>query len=888
MSSGMKTVVRVPPLIGLALVFCAAFGATDRDTRLFRPGEADYTGGADAAITSSNVEGTEGNGTTVRVEKLPCTLDTTGGTESRVLLRFADLNLPPNAVITSATLLIRVEALVGLNLKGNYLLAKWDAEAEALGWLFRDGENRWSAPGASGEGTDWIAGKSFSAGGFVSAGDHELSIPLDVAVVQHWIREPAANHGVLLSNPVPEEPLFIYSSRSEDISKRPALKIEWIVPPVVSVLQPSQGAVVSGRFIVQAEPQEGTAGAAIQFFLDQEPLGEEVNEAPYRTVLDTTRLRNGEHTITARLRSLDGNLSQSSPVVFTTSNPVSAPSFFSAPQDSGEIHVRLNPVETMPAGTQRLITFGFPFSRGSLRVQDLSTLRILREGQEIPAYVDILTPWRHASNTALDGKFVRVARVQITIALTAAEDIVVEWGRAPRTLQVNDMRNPREGWRRVTSGTFVAADNVSEPDVLATLPASYLAQVGLRPMQMLPFDPGISEARLDPQLSLSADPSARRTHQEAAKNFFYTIINEDDPRVTAANRCPYKTDFEPWLYDRAAAMHSLYLQSGFLKTLREAVRHSEFYARQLYPAETAPREAVGLFRLKTPVASSWATVGNYLMYSSNENLAYAYWLTGDDSYREPIRWVAQAFLTHQTSLRWSPALGSWTERNAGLALNAMVIAYEVFGDAIYKDQMQKMLADLRWHQEGADGALPENRVPGGLYHYGNQHDPEEARAGDLIASPWMSVLVANAATRAFAVTEDPGTAEFLHRLGSFLAAAAKRDNQHGYSTAPAELRYTDYLSYFDGNTHTRSGSVEHALDVASAAGLSYYFSRYLGATDDQFRILTSELLATHIAGVRYWTRPGGPQSGLPAYRVSPWRKYAWQYGPSASVYWTLQ
>ncbi|MBK7926483.1 MAG: hypothetical protein IPJ98_03040 [Bryobacterales bacterium] len=242
-----------------------------------------------------------------------------GRGESRVLLRFADVNLPPNAVIRSATLLIRVEASVGLNLRGNYLLAKWDAEAEALGWVFRDAENRWNAPGASGEGSDWIAGKSFTMGGFVSAGEHELSIPLDVAVVQHWVREPDANRGMLLSNPVAEEPLFIYSSRNADTSKRPALEIEWTVPPVVSVLQPSQGAVISGRFMVEAEPQAGVAVATVQFFIDQEPLGQEVTELPYRTDLDTTRLQNGEHTITAHLRNPKGNVAISAPVVFTTS-----------------------------------------------------------------------------------------------------------------------------------------------------------------------------------------------------------------------------------------------------------------------------------------------------------------------------------------------------------------------------------------------------------------------------------------------------------------------------------------------------------------------------------------------------------------------------------------
>jgi hypothetical protein len=885
----MRTLLLAGLLVECGLTACT----TDRDTAgpvaRFQNGVGGYLGAADASISSRDLDATQGAGVTIRAEKLPCSVDPGTG-ESRVLLKFGDLSLPPNAAVRSATLRLTVEAATGLNLKGAYLLAKWDPEAGPLGWLFRDGENRWSAPGASGEGSDWIAGKVFAAGGFTGAGDHALSIALDTEIVRRWVREPDSNHGVLLSNAVAEEPLFIHSSRSADEANRPALEIEWETPPAVSVLQPAQGAVVSGTIAVEAAAAAGAAASGIQFLLDQEPFGEEIAEAPFRTALDTTRLKNGNHTIAARLRDAAGNTIDSAPAVFTASNPVSGPSYFAAPQSNGEIRVRLTPAESQAAAPQRLVTFGVPFPRGSLKVRDLNTLRVLRAGREVPAYVDMLTPWRHVSNSALDGGFVRVARVQVSLALTAAEEITVEWGRQPRTSAIEKPRNPREGWRTAASGTFVAADGVSEPDVLATLPASWLAQAGLRPMPMLPFDPAVAEARMDPQQSLNAAGGGGRMHQEAAKNFFYTIINEDDPRVTAANRCPYKSDFEPWLYDRPAAMYNLYLQSGFLKPLREAVRHSEFYAKQLYPPGTTPREAVGLFRLKTPNPASWAAVENFLIYSSNENLAYAYWLTGDDSYREPIRWVAQAFLTHEKDVRWSPSVNNWTERNAGMALNAMTIAYEVFGDEVYKSQMLKILAGLRWHQEGAGGALPENRVPGGLYHYGNQHDPEEARAGELVASPWMSALIANAAARSFGVTEDPGTAEFLRQLGWFLAASSKLDREHGYSAAPGALRYSDYLTFFDGKSHTRSGGtgVEHALNVASAAAWSYYFSRYLGVDGGQFKTLASELLATQVAGVRTWTRPAGPQGGAPAYRVAPWRKYAWQYGPSPSVFWILQ
>jgi len=881
-------------VFGWLLLSCLVEGHAVGATQKFREGENNYSGSTDAAITTRNLEGTQGNGITIRGEKLPCTVEAGGAIQSRVLLRFADLNLPTGAIVRSAALLISVEAEVGLNLKGSYLLQKWDVEAEALGWAFRDAENRWSEPGASGEGTDLMAGNLFAAGGFVSPGDHTVSIPLDPSVVQRWVREPDSNHGVILSNAVRDEPLLIYSKRHPEAPKRPALEIEWSIPPTVRIIQPAPGAVISGRTTLEAEPSPGTGVGSVQFLVDREPFGPEITETPFRTLLETARLSNGRHTVTVRVRDVEGSAGESAEVVFTSSNALAGPAFFPTPPNSGEIRVRVHPTESIQAGAPRQVTFGVPFPRGALALADLNTIRVLRSGQEAPAYVDLLTPWRHVSHAGLDGKFVRVVRIQISLPLTVtfpmSEEIVVEWGKQARTLNVPNLQPTRLGWHRVTSGSFVTADTVFEPDVFVTLPAAHLAQAGIRPMPMLAFDSAIVEARTDPQIALNANNTGLRAYQEAAKNFFYTIINEDDRRVTVANQCDYKTQYEPWLYDRAAAMYNLYLQSGFLKPLREAVRHSDFFATHLYQPGSVPAEAVGLFQLKVPVASSWQAVENSLIYSVSENLADSYWLTGDDAYLEPIRWVAQAHLTHQPSIRWAPSLRSWTERDAALALNAVTVAYEVFGDAVYRDRMLQILADLRWHQDGADGALPENRIAGGLYHYGDQHDPEEARAGELLASPWMSVLVAAAATRAFSFTEDLGTAEFVRQLGSFLAAAAKRDGRHGYSGFPGEYRYSDYLTYFDGTSHTRSGGegVQHALDVAAAAGWSYYFSRYMGAPDPGLRALTEELLTTHSIGVRTWTRPTSPQTGLPAYRVSPWRKYAWQYSPSPSVYWALQ
>src|SRR5690606_20933687 len=104
--------------------------------------------------------------------------------------------------------------------------------------------------------------------------------------------------------------------------------------------------------------------------------------------------------------------------------------FLAGPVPAGSISVKLVPTEAVTPGSPRLVTFGVPFPRGSITAAGLSTVRVLRGGSEIPAYVRELTPWRHRLDPALDGTSVRIARVQIlyTFAGTAAETITLSWG----------------------------------------------------------------------------------------------------------------------------------------------------------------------------------------------------------------------------------------------------------------------------------------------------------------------------------------------------------------------------------------------------------------------------------------------------------------------------
>ncbi|MFO0966214.1 MAG: Calx-beta domain-containing protein [Gemmataceae bacterium] len=537
---------------------------------------------------------------------------------------------------------------------------------------------------------------------------------------------------------------------------------------------------------------------------------------------------------------------------------VPSASFFAPAEPSGSVNVQLVPLANVAAAAQETVTFGVPFTRGSVTQAQLSQIRVLKNGVEIPAFVEQLTPWRSIDDPAIDAQSVRVARIQIPYTFTTLnpETITVQWGGPSRTLNVTTLQDPRLQWHQVTSGTFVAADNVEEPDVLPVLPKDYLSK-GMLDARTDPTNNNVVETRDDPAVMDALTFSGYAELDSAQKNFFYTIINQN-PGISI----DYKTQAEPWLYDRAAGMYELYFRSGFATALREAVRATDFYVDHL--------DANGFFTLKPGDPK----------YSYNESLAYTFWLLGDNRMLAPISTVTHAFDGTQT--HWTPNLSFWTERNSGDKLLANEMAYEVTGGSAFKSNVQTIVGDLIFLQNGAGGQLPANRIDGGLYHFGAQHDISEVSSGDvIIASSWMSVLVVDPMVRVFGVWEDNAQIpDFIVRMGNFEKAAAKTDpdGQFGGTT-----RYPDYLMRADGTSDNRSDTdVQHALDVGGVAAWATYFAELRGTPDASLRQLANDLYATYDVGVNFWTRPGGTN-----FNVSPPRRYTWEYKNSASFSWAL-
>jgi len=549
---------------------------------------------------------------------------------------------------------------------------------------------------------------------------------------------------------------------------------------------------------------------------------------------------------------------------------LSAESFLAPAVTQGSLEVTLIPSASVAAGASAVVSFGVPFPRGSISEEGLSSLKVSANGIEIPAFVSQLTPWRHRRSPALNGASVRIALVQVErpfATVGAPIAVSVSWGGAPRTLNRPQRLTRAETWSPVNDGGFTVADNVFEPRVYAVLPRDWLVRGTLRANQTLPFDASNQNVRDDPAAMDAILTWPGFTEADRAfKNNFYTVVNRDDPAVTVANQCPFKTAFEPWLYDRAATMFSLYLRSGSFSALREAVRNAEFYRARV--------TANGEFSLK-PGDNK---------YAFNESLAYAFWLTGDATFLPEINRTADA---HNASPHaWTAALGFWTERMVAFKLMAHLIAWEVDGAASRSSSIDAIVAALGVHQNGANGAIPASgRVDGGFYHLGSQHDGDWDAAA-FGGSTWMTALLSDALRRAYPSDETQALADTIRRSGAFFRQSLRTESgQYGVST-----RAPRYVVEYDGSDFAQASPLhdeEHALDVSAALAWADYFGALNGPRDPLLAPAIAQVYLTYDLSVNFWIRPAGPLSGLAAFRVNPWRKWGWEHRTSDGLSWAM-
>lgn len=419
----------------------------------------------------------------------------------------------------------------------------------------------------------------------------------------------------------------------------------------------------------------------------------------------------------------------------------------------------------------------------------------------------------------------------------------------------------RQTWRRANEGTYESGDEIDEPSVYALIPPAWLACTGLTTLQ--------APAQLHADL---------KTFDEGQVSFFGTVINDFNPNPNADELIPYKTDYEPWLYDRAQVFFNGYIRTGKLEFLREAHRATVHYMKLLYvkgscPSSLADKNCVGFFGLKNPADSDYKDS----KYSYNESLVTHYWLSGDP---EPLKHLADVIsaTAEEVNIASVPTPTSWfTERHFANALLAPVMAFEVTGDPQTKTLIVQGIDALETLQnnpwEGSRNGCFNSYVEGGER---------------LSFSPWMSSLIAHALLRAYHVTADARIPKMLVDL-----AQCEVDLAIYYPDEQGAPEY--WMSYYiaaafgdpKGIDSDPWSDLEHAIDTAYVTALGAYFSQ--DATQKSALVeATKNLLATHSYVLDYWTRPGEwPQNGRPLYRVAPPRKYSWWYKNSGAIGWAL-
>jgi autotransporter passenger strand-loop-strand repeat protein len=223
-------------------------------TVTFQQGVAGYTGGQDAGITTQYGIYNGGNGAPY-VNQPYLGIGTDGqGDVFESLLRFSNLGIPSNAVVSAATLTVNIVDWVGNTaVTGYYVHNAWSTADGTIGWVHRGNGLNWATPGALGQGTDLVAGRSFTLPTTNASGRQTFTINLDPSVVQSWIANPAANQGILLVTNAGRM-VNVLTAENATVSSRPRLLVTY-----------STGAATAPSITTQPANQTVTAGQTATF-----------------------------------------------------------------------------------------------------------------------------------------------------------------------------------------------------------------------------------------------------------------------------------------------------------------------------------------------------------------------------------------------------------------------------------------------------------------------------------------------------------------------------------------------------------------------------------------------------------------------------------------------
>lgn len=509
------------------------------------------------------------------------------------------------------------------------------------------------------------------------------------------------------------------------------------------------------------------------------------------------------------------------------------------------VAMTLHPHDQIEPGTATRVDVMIPFPRDVLFDGSLIQVRD-STNVEVASQSNTLLSWRSPTDGSV-AQSVRAAKVSFTWTFDSREPVSVffVYGLAP-TLEFDLSQAPAASSHLITASSFFpneydTAPDISEPSVMATFSPKWLGASLLR-TRTGGTSPGFSD--------------------EVLTSFAQSAVNDVRDHVTEGNKIPYQTAYEPWLFDRAGTLWNVYILTGEIKWLRHAMRASQFYKQQV--------EATGYFALKA---------SNDLKYSYTLSMFIAHVLTGDDTYPDVIRTVANTVEADGFNPLYESRFNFWTERHLAYKLQSSLILWELTGTQAHLDAVNQIIA----HNLQQTRTPPEGWAPVGcILHTVSQH--EGASNAEPICSPWMTSLYADILWRVYIVTGSTDALEQLSEFGDYVRTHGTYVDEG--VTLPHYLSGPQYDSLAAGVSSVSSDR-EHACDVAGLAYRAAYAQQLLNKDATNTRATADELLDSCLGVLSGWIRTSQAtvDAGKTFYRLAPPRKFNWWFGTTSDVAW---
>ena len=544
----------------------------------------------------------------------------------------------------------------------------------------------------------------------------------------------------------------------------------------------------------------------------------------------------------------------------------------------GEVTVALHP--TIQATTSLdIIQIPLPFWKNECL--DESNIRVFEEDgiTEFPCSSTVLVYHQNWDNNATKFAASVNISIQITLAdLTTVRNVIVRWGHGKPTVQLP--KQPEElnyvNYRGsgITQANYVNFPAGKTPDydydgtkhsmplevIMEPKVWANIAKEHLQKCNFVGFNVEEDIDSNDLQLCYNmlidqGDTAMNNTHNQMLPQFMIPFFGKSTEIGTDG---AYGSDYSVWLYDRALGFQHLHQLTGDLKFLIAFHRAAYYFSTRLSGGVFTNRLSYN------PIPDT--------KYSSSQSMYNAILVTGATSLKPSINDVTAIQANENYTYNFASS-ALWTEREILNIMNGALVAWELTGDSIHKQRVTDVFSHIF--------ALQQTPVNGGVYDGSFRHTTTShggSTSDVLIASPWMSSLLAGIIERYWHYSKDSraidciiGLADFVLNHGTYVYQNPAIENSPSFTYA----RYIAGAEYSLTAVNDPVSDIEHNFDVAGLL-LRGALAKYIKDEDATAYITRAEEL---IEGAAYkfedYRRPQGNSLGYAENRLKTPRKLTW-------------